>query len=175
MKTSSQIDVYQIITDLIIEKLESGTIPWKQPWNDYGPASNYIYKKPYQGINQLILNGLHTRPFYLTFQQAISLGGRIKKGAKSIPVIYWNFINRHKETGKKLSDAEAKSTPADLLVRTAFLKYYRVFNVDDVLDVAFDIPKLQPGQDNHSIKQCDAIIREMPLRPEIRHKENKAY
>jgi hypothetical protein len=31
MKNSSHTDVYQIITDLIIEKLESGTIPWKQP------------------------------------------------------------------------------------------------------------------------------------------------
>lgn len=131
MKTSSHTDVYQIITDLIIEKLESGTIPWKQPWNDYGPACNYLSKKPYRGINQLILNGLHTKPFYLTFHQAVSLGGRINKGAKSIPVTYWNFINRHKETGKKLSDAEATSTPADLVVRSAFLKYYRVFNIDD--------------------------------------------
>jgi antirestriction protein ArdC len=92
MKTSSHKDVYQIITDLIIEKLESGTIPWKQPWSDYGPACNYQSTKPYQGINQLILAGLHSKPFYLTFQQAVSLGGRIKKGAKSIPVTYWNFV-----------------------------------------------------------------------------------
>jgi antirestriction protein ArdC len=45
MKTSSHTDVYQIITDLIIEKLESGTIPWKQPWSDYGPACNYLVEK----------------------------------------------------------------------------------------------------------------------------------
>ncbi len=80
MDTSSKTDVYQIITDLIIEKLEQGTIPWKQPWNDYGPAMNYISRKPYRGINQLILNGLHTKPYYLTFKQTVSLGGRIKKG-----------------------------------------------------------------------------------------------
>jgi antirestriction protein ArdC len=175
MKTSSHIDVYQIITDLIIEKLESGTIPWKQPWSDYGPACNYLSKKPYRGINQLILAGLHTKPFYLTFQQAVSLGGRVRKGAKSIPVTYWNFINRHKETGKKLSEAEAQSTPAEFLVKTAFLKYYRVFNVDDILDVVFDIPELQPGHDNYAIERCEAIIENMPNRPEIRHKENQAY
>jgi antirestriction protein ArdC len=175
MKTSSHKDVYQIITDLIIEKLESGTIPWKQPWSDYGPACNYLSKKPYRGINQLILAGLHSKPFYLTFQQAVSLGGRIRKGAKSIPVTYWNFVYRHKETGKKLSEAEVKSTPIDLLVKTAFLKYYRVFNVDDILDVVFDIPELQPGQDNYTIELCDAIIENMPKKPEIRHKENKAY
>jgi antirestriction protein ArdC len=175
MKASSHTDVYQIITDLIIEKLESGTIPWKQPWSDYGLACNYLSKKPYQGINQLILAGLHSKPFYLTFQQAVSLGGRIKKGAKSIPVTYWNFVYRHKESGKKLSEAEAKSTPAEFLVKTAFLKYYRVFNVDDILDVVFDIPELQPGQHNYTIEKCEAIINEMPNKPEIRHKEYKAY
>ena len=176
MKTSSkQIDVYQIVTDLIIEKLESGIIPWQKPWSDYGPAVNYVTRKPYRGINQLILNGLHLRPFYLTFQQAIDLGGSVKKGSKSIPVTYWNFVYRHKETGIKLSEAETKSTPVEFLVRTAFLKYYRVFNVDDILDVVFDIPELQPGHDNYTLEKCDAIIENMPNRPEIRHKENKAY
>jgi len=83
MKTSSkQIDVYQIVTDLIIEKLENGIIPWQKPWTDYGPAMNYVTRKPYRGINQLILNGLHKRPFYLTFQQTIGLGGSVKKGQK---------------------------------------------------------------------------------------------
>jgi antirestriction protein ArdC len=85
------------------------------------------------------------------------------------------LFNRHKETGKKLSEAEAQSTPAEFLVKTAFLKYYRVFNVDDILDVVFDIPELQPGHDNYAIERCEAIIENMPNRPEIRHKENQAY
>ena len=38
MKTLSHIDIYQLVTDLIIEKMEQGKIPWKQPWNTYGPA-----------------------------------------------------------------------------------------------------------------------------------------
>ncbi len=98
MKTSSHIDVCRLVTDLIIEKLEQGVIPWSKPWNDYGPAVNYISRKPYRGINQLILNGLHVRPFYLTFRQAKELGGRIKKGSQSIPVAYWNFTYRDNET-----------------------------------------------------------------------------
>jgi len=102
MKTSSNKDVYQIITELIIEKLEQDVVPWKQPWNDYGPAANYLSRKPYRGINQLILTGLHARPFYLTFRQATSLGGKVRKGAKSIPVTYWNFTYFHKETHRKV-------------------------------------------------------------------------
>jgi antirestriction protein ArdC len=175
MKTSSRTDVYQIITDLIIEKLESGTIPWKQPWSDYGPACNYLSKKPYRGINQLILNGLHSKPFYLTFHQAKSLGGRIKKGAKSLPVTYWNFVYRDIETNRKLSEQEAISHPGESLVKKAFLKYYRSFNIDDVLQMDFDLPEIQANSDSHSIAQCDNLLFEMKDQLEIRHQENKAY
>src|SRR5690606_12495528 len=41
-------DVYQIITDLIVEKLESGFIPWRRPWSAYGPAVSYVTRKPYR-------------------------------------------------------------------------------------------------------------------------------
>ena len=39
MKTTSHIDVYQLVSDLIIEKLEQDIIPLKQLWND---SSSYI-------------------------------------------------------------------------------------------------------------------------------------
>ena len=32
MKSSAQTDVYQMVTDLIIEKLESGIVPWRKPF-----------------------------------------------------------------------------------------------------------------------------------------------
>jgi antirestriction protein ArdC len=164
-----------MVTDLIIEKLESGIVPWKKPWNEYGPAVNYLSKTPYRGINQLILNGLHIKPFYLTFNQAKSLGGKIKKGAKSIPVVYWNFIYRHKETNRKIASEDIAAFPSDLILKTAFLKYYRVFNVDDLLHVDFDLPELHPNSNNYSIELCDKLLLDMKDRPEIRHKENQAY
>ena len=175
MKTSSNKDVYQIITDLIIEKLEQGVIPWKQPWNDYGPAVNYMSKKPYRGINQLILTGLHSKPFYLTFKQATSLGGSVKKGSKSIPVTYWNFVYRDKESKRKLTIEEVTSIERSKVDKTAFLKYYRVFNIDDVLNVDYDLAELKANSNNYSIEQCDKLLFEMQDRPEIRHSENQAY
>jgi len=175
MKTSSHIDVYQMVTDLIIEKLESGIVPWKKPWNDYGLAVNYLSKKQYRGINQLILNGLHAKPFYLTFHQAKSLGGRIKKGAKSIPVVYWNFTYRHKESNRKIASEDIAAYPSDLIVKTAFLKYYRVFNIDDVLQADFDLPELNQNSNNYSIELCDQLLLDMKDQPEIKYKENQAY
>jgi antirestriction protein ArdC len=175
MKTSSHIDVYQMVTDLIIEKLEQGKIPWHQSWNNYGPAVNYLSRKPYRGINRLLLSGLHDKPFYLTFKQASNLGGRVKKGARSIPITYWNFVYMDKESKKRLSLNEVQSYPADKIQKSAFLKYYRVFNIDDILHIDFDIPELAPERDHYTIERCDTVLFEMKDRPEIRHKENQAY
>ena len=175
MKNSSRIDIYQLVTDLIIERLENGIIPWKKSWNDCGPAVNYVTKKPYRGINQLILNGLHLRPFYLTFRQATSLGGRIKKGAKSIPVCYWNFMYRHADTGKRIDPNHLSCfAPCDV-VKTAFIKYYRVFNIVDIQQIKFEIPELHSNESNFSIEKCDTVLFEMHDRPELRHQGSQPY
>ena len=84
------------ISSPIVEKLEQRIVPRKQLRNDFGPTVNYVSRKPYRGINQLILNELHVKSFYLTCKQTIVLGGSIKKGAKSIPVTYWNIAYRDK-------------------------------------------------------------------------------
>ena len=93
--TSERKNMYDVINDMIINKLQNGKTPWKQTWNDFGPARNFVNKKPYRGINALLLNNLDFEyPLYLTFLQAKELGGHIKKGSKSIEVIYWNESGR---------------------------------------------------------------------------------
>ncbi len=101
MKSQSKKDVYQIITDLFIDKLEQGTIPWQQSWSMYGPAVNLLTRKPYRDINQLILRNLHPRPFYLTYKQVLQLGGQVKRGTQSILI-------RLKENGRRISTEEAR-------------------------------------------------------------------
>jgi antirestriction protein ArdC len=134
-------DVYQIITDIILDKLDQGVIPWKQRWNAQGPAANYLTKKPYRGINALLLNCFNfAQPYFLTFRQAQQLGGRIKKGSKSLPVIYWQWNFYRKLTGRKLTEEEAKALPNTEVERKAFLRYYSVFNIQDTEGIAFDLP-----------------------------------
>ena len=36
----SQRDVYQEITERILEALEGGTVPWRRPWRDFGMQRN---------------------------------------------------------------------------------------------------------------------------------------
>src|ERR1035437_2329250 len=86
-------DVYSIVTDRIIEHLEKGVIPWRQPWTKAGLPKNLISDKPYCGINVLLLTSLHySQNYFLTFKQAKELGGTIKKGEKSCPVIFWKQL-----------------------------------------------------------------------------------
>ena len=87
-KANGSSDIYHKSTDLIIEKLEEGIIPWKQIWHEMGFQANYLTKKPYKGINLwLLLSCNHQYPNYLTFKQANSLGGKIMKGAKALSPI----------------------------------------------------------------------------------------
>ena len=48
---------YEIITDQILEKLETGKIPWQKPWKGgkAGVPKNLVSKKPYRGINIFLL------------------------------------------------------------------------------------------------------------------------
>ena len=91
--THEKSDVYQIITDRIIELLENGTAPWRKPWvGSQKMPMNLVSKKPYQGINTFILAcSPHTSPYWLTFKQAKEKGGNVRKGEKGTPVIFWKI------------------------------------------------------------------------------------
>ena len=112
-------DVYAIITNKIIEKLESGVIPWKKPWIGGKGAFNRITGKPYSMLNQMLLE--HDGE-YLTYNQIVSLGGTVKKGAKSEMVVFFK-MNEYIE---KNEDDE------EIVKKYPVLRYYRVFHISNV-------------------------------------------
>jgi antirestriction protein ArdC len=72
-------NIYQIVTDKIIEKLEQGTIPWKKTWKTEVPR-NFITNIPYRGINTLLLGMQeYSSNYWLTFKQVKELSGWFKK------------------------------------------------------------------------------------------------
>jgi len=84
--------IYERINNTIIEKLKSGLVPWKCNMQNFLPM-NYISVKWYQGINWLLLNHLDFKsPFYLTFLQTQQKGGKILKGSKGFPVVFWKIM-----------------------------------------------------------------------------------
>jgi len=51
-------DIYQTITDRFIEQLKDGTVPWQKPWRG---VQNIVSRKPYRGINSLLLGSTDFR------------------------------------------------------------------------------------------------------------------
>lgn len=158
-------NTYEIVTQQIINQLEKGTVPWKQPWKHYlSPYAeqNLISRKPYRGINPLMLSlKNYPDPFWLTYKQAQSLGGTVKKGEKGSTVVYWFFGEEKKEGSEKEK-------------RFAFPKYYTVFNVAQCEGI--DTPKIEPQKDTFTpLEKAENILSSYPAPPPITHKESRAY
>lgn len=71
--------------------LAAGTVPWAKPWiAGAHAAKNLKSKKPYRGINALLL-AFAEQPgeWWVTYKQATELGGQVRKGEKGSRVFFW--------------------------------------------------------------------------------------
>ena len=159
-KISGQRKIYEMINDRIIELLEKGEIPWRKPWVSGEPV-NFISQKAYRGINPFILiSSGFSCPFWVSFKQAKGKGGRIKKGEKGFPVVFWKWIeveDRDVESGKK---------------RVPFLRYYTVFNLEQTEGIEIPMPETRDFQ---PIVKAEKLIHAMPNAPIIEHEEPRAF
>jgi antirestriction protein ArdC len=150
--TTERKNAYARVNEMIKERMQQGVAPWKQTWSSFGPARNYMSKKAYRGINALILNNTpHEYPLFLTFRQVKEMGGYVRRGSKSIEVIYWKTLQYENE---------------EKVTRIPFLRFYNVFNIDCVDGIRLKLPT---SYVNDPIETCESVINDMPLRPVIRH------
>ena len=166
-------DVYAIVTEKIINLLESGVVPWRRPWTSPGLPRNLVSKKPYKGINYFLLSASkYVSPFWLTYRQATELGGHVRKGEESTIVVFWKIENLKQSTedlGSEESDEENR--------RRFLLRYYRVFNLEQCELPQAVLDKL-PNIETHEhdpIEAAERIIAEMPNPPEIQYAGSKAF
>ena len=136
-------DVYEMVTDRIIEQLEQGVIPWEKPWGGViDGAYNRISKKPYSLLNQMLLQ--HSGE-YATFKQWSELGGHIRKGEKSEIVVFW-----------KLQPYEDENADGEKIIKQIpLLRYYNVFHVSQVDGVEpkeIDLNEFEPIEEAERIK-----------------------
>lgn len=122
-------DLYARITNRITAQLEGGVRPWVQPWTSSAGVSRPLRHngEAYSGINVLLLwseavaNGFQS-PTWMTFRQALALGGHVRKGERGATVVYANTVAR----------AETDDAGEEQLRRIPFLKAYTVFNVEQI-------------------------------------------
>ena len=129
---TSRPDLYSRVTNAIVADLENGVRPWTKPWSAEHLAGRITRPlrstgEPYSGINVVLLwaeavNRGFTAPIWITFRQALALGGHVRKGEHGSTVVYANRITRT-ESGDDGQDVERQ---------IPFLKAYAVFNVDQV-------------------------------------------
>jgi antirestriction protein ArdC len=153
-------NVFEIVTEQILNHLCAGVIPWRKPWTSkIRLPLNLVTGKKYRGINVwLLLASSYASPYWLTFNQAKTLGGTIKKGEKSSIVVFWNF-KEVDELNEATGAMEKKNIP--------FLKYYRVFNA--VQCEGITCPDQPEEAHADPIAEAEALIEGYKGRPKIKH------
>ena len=93
----SSFDLYQTITDQVMEMLDKGVAPWRSPIlgsRSAGYPKNLRSGKKYRGVNVFLLaltawaRGYESS-YWVTYNQAVERGGQLRKGEKSSMVVFW--------------------------------------------------------------------------------------
>jgi len=152
--------VYELTTNRILEQLQKGIIPWQRPWRIEMPK-NLVTKKPYRGINILLLSFTeYQSPYWLTYKQAKDLKGFVKSGEKGTPIVYWSML-----------PVKTKDNEDEVEKVIPFLRYHIVFNSEQCENIP--IPK-QNITEIKPIEKCEKVITNMPKKPEIHFGGEKA-
>ena len=161
---SNRTSLYDEITDKIIAELEAGCVPWVQPWGTTAAKAplampkNAATGRAYSGINVLILWGaVIERGFssqsWLTFRQALSLGGNVRKGERGTTVVYADrFIPDDEKKRAQETGDEAQAIP--------FLKRFTVFNLAQCDGLPEDLAVTHPAPEAGLIEpKVEALIK----------------
>ncbi|TWT41365.1 ArdC family protein [Botrimarina hoheduenensis] len=160
-------DIYQEVTSRILELLETGVAPWRQPIKrsntSDGMPKSLSTGKNYRGINVFLLamtswaHG-YGSDYWATFNQVTKNNGKVRKGEKSTLVVFWKqAATTDKESG------EAITIPV--------LRHYNVFNAEQceglkTPDQATDVVVAEPFE---PIAEADRIATSYAGGPLVLH------
>lgn len=129
-------DLFQEVTDQMVQAIEEGTAPWQQPWRGrLGWPENPTTGKPYHGINVLLLsNAGYQDPRWCSYEQAKKNGWQVRGGEKSSHIYFYKPMMKNTEDIDPVTDLPVVKT-------IPVFRSYSVFNVSQ-MDNA---PKLETG------------------------------
>jgi antirestriction protein ArdC len=150
-------DLYQAVTNGIIKDLEAGTIPWTRPWTMRRSSggimpTNYATGRNYSGINIPILwHEARVKEYaahsWLTFKQALELGGHVRKGEKATTVVFT----------KKLTIKESKDDDTER--RISMLRTYALFNASQCEGIERAAEESKVYEPHPFIAATGAVVR----------------
>jgi antirestriction protein ArdC len=176
--THDRSSLYEEITTRIIGELEAGRLPWVQPWGSsrvqapLGLPKNAATGRTYSGINVLILwdavveHGFSVQS-WLTFKQALALGGHVRKGERGTTVVYADrFVPDDERRRAQERGEEPRAIP--------FLKRFTVFNAEQCEGLLEGVAAPAPPVDTSLIlPQAEALIH--AIGADLRIGGDKAY
>ena len=175
--------IYEQVADRVLELMERGELPpWHRPWRPSGIGSpvNAVSMKPYRGVNRWLttltqnLMG-YSDPRWLTFKQAQSLGGHIRRGETSTQVVIWRRVKKKgldKESQARGRKGEARGRNENGEENEEgrgrsymLLRAYRVFNAEQTEECELEpLPEVELTGHN-PVESAQAIIDQMPEPP----------
>lgn len=153
-------NLYQTVTDRIVKQLEAGVIPWRQTWTTGSPKS-LTTGKEYRGLNLLVLGAAgFTSRYWVTYREALRLGGHVRRGERASPVVYWKWRTEEEiqELTRKKPGYVARCVPFGAAV----------FNLDQVEGVARPADDV-PNPDARRLEIAEHLIEVMPDKPQFAH------
>jgi antirestriction protein ArdC len=119
-------DLYAEVSARIVAELEAGAAPWIKPWSASPGANtpcNAMTNRPYSGCNVILLwmaqAAGYRAPRFLTFKQALDVGGHVRKGERGTKVYFVKQLEIYEDAE---DDVSTRLVP--------MMREYTVFNVD---------------------------------------------
>jgi antirestriction protein ArdC len=133
-------DLYAEVSARIVAELEAGALPWLKPWSSTPGANtpcNAVSNRPYSGCNVVLLwmaqaAGYRT-PRFLTFKQALELGGHVRKGERGTKVYFVKQL--------EVQEGADGNSPTRLV---PMMREYTVFNVDQCEELPDSVKSGKP-------------------------------
>lgn len=129
-------DIYTRVTNQIIAAIEVGTTKCRMPWHvteaDCFAPVNVVSKRPYHGINVLVLwtaalNKGYAGGMWATYEQWKSLGAQVRKGERGTSIVLWKTLERTLRIESKNGLLDKEKTQRALIARD-----FSVFNLAQV-------------------------------------------
>ena len=164
-------DVYQRITEQIIEAIEKGADQWTMPWHTSSAIpGNAATGKPYRGVNVLTLWTTAAAKGYrsglwATYAQWQELGAQGRKAEKSTLIVFWKFRDQSERSDEDENENSQTSK------RGPLARGYNVFNADQV--DGFEPPSMPALPQAERIDSADAFFTN--LRADVRHGGSRAF
>jgi len=180
-KNSKQI--YHDVTSHFIAAMKDGAPPWVKPWDENKFCAdlpvNAVSGRKYSGVNITILwtaaasHGFK-RDRWLTFNQAKSVGGAVRRGQKgTIAVLFKNVGSpaRRKEIDRQSASEDKEEREGQFRL----IRGFTLFNVEQCNDLPKDVKKgleprkCTPGWQLH--KKADDLLLKQNIKI---HRDNKS-